>query len=127
MTVWIVSIEDGKNPGDPAKFVPQLQPAGADGLLAAPGDAVSWANRTDDIHEPWPTDNNFTPLTEAQVGESGSPNYLSDEINSNRSSRPSWIVPKLTTPPPPVIVTGNTVYYCCKLHPQERGKIIITS
>jgi hypothetical protein len=128
MTVWIVSIEEGDKPGDPAKFVPQLQRHGADGLRAASGDAVSWANRTDDVHEPWPTDQNYVPLSEAQVGPHGSTSYLSDEINPGRSSRPSWIVPKLTPPPPPpVIVYGNTVYYCCKLHPQERSKITITS
>jgi hypothetical protein len=127
MATWIVNIENGANPGDPAKFVPQLQRAGADGLLAAPGDLVSWSNRTDDVHEPWPTDQNYTPLTDAQVGESGSQNYLSDEINPRRSSRPSWYVRKLKAPPAPTIGDGNTIYYCCKLHPQERGKIIITS
>jgi hypothetical protein len=128
MTTWLINIEEGEDEGDPAAFVPQLQ-AGPD-LLAKLGDLVSWSNRTDDVHEPWPTDQNFTPLTDAQVGPHGSQNYLSDEINPNHSSRPSWFVRKLkfppAPPPPPPVGDGNTIYYCCKLHPEERGKIIIT-
>jgi hypothetical protein len=131
MAVWIVKIEPGANPGDPAVFVPQLQPAGAGGLLAEKNDVVSWSNKTDDTHEPWPTDENYTPLTDAQIGEGGSPNYLSDEIDPGHSSRPSWVVRKLAfpgpPPPPPPVGNGATIYYCCKLHPQERGKIIITN
>jgi hypothetical protein len=121
MTVWIVSIEEGKNPGDPAKFVPQLQAPSADGLRAAQGDLVSWSNRTDDVHEPWPADQNYTPLTDAQVGPTGSPNYLSDEINPGHASRPSWMVTATA------IGGGKTVFYCCKLHPREHGKVTITS
>ena len=37
MAVWIARIVPGDNPGDLPKFVPQLQPAGADGLLAEVG------------------------------------------------------------------------------------------
>ena len=118
MTVWMVFIEEGEDEGDPAEFVPQLQ-KGPD-LLAKAGDLVSWSNRTDDVHEPWPTDSNYVPYTEAQVGPPGSPNYLSDEINPNRSSRPSWVVTQKA------IDGGTTVYYCCKLHPEMRGKVIIT-
>jgi hypothetical protein len=112
MAVWVIRIVDGANPGDPAVFVPQLQPPDADGLLAQAGDLVSWNNRTGDVHQPWPTD----------------ANYLSDEIDPGGSSRPSWFVAQLTfpPPPPPPPVSGTTIYYCCKLHPQERGKITIT-
>ena len=129
MATWIIKIEPGADFDDPATFVPQLQPAGAEGLLAETGDLVSWSNATEDVHQPWPTDASFNPLTDAQVGPRGSPNYLSDEIDPDHSSRPSWSVTQLTfpAPPPPPPVTGKTIFYCCKLHPQERGKIIITN
>jgi hypothetical protein len=128
MAVWVIRIINGAAPGDPAQFVPQLQPPDADGLLAQAGDLVSWNNRTDDVHQPWPTDANYVPLADAQVGPRGSQNYLSDEIDPDGSSRPSWVVAPLTfpAPPPPPPVSGKTIYYCCRLHPQERGKINIT-
>ena len=131
MAVWEINIEEGDNPGDPAKFVPAIEQPGADGLLAATNDGVSWSNRTDDVHQPWPTDENFTPLPDALVLPRGSPNYLSDPIEPNHPSRPTWIVQKLAfppaPPPPPPVGDGTTIFYCCKLHPEMHGKIIITA
>jgi hypothetical protein len=120
MAVWSIKIVEGENPGDPAEFVPQLQPGGPQGLLAQLNDLVSWNNKTDEVHEPWPTDDKFKPLTMKQIGPSGSPNYMSDEINPGKSSRPSWRVVQ------PVLENGHTIYYCCKLHKRERGIITIT-
>jgi plastocyanin len=119
MAVWSIKIEPGNAPDAPAKFVPQLQEGGPQGLLARAGDLVSWNNATDEAHQPWPTDANYKPLTPAQVGPRGGENYLSDEIPPDHSSRPSWVV---TVSP----VTQNTIYYCCKLHPDMHGVITIT-
>lgn len=115
MAVWSIKIMDGENPGDPAEFVPQLQPGGPQGLLAQVGDLVSWNNRTDEIHEPWPTDDKFKPLPLKDIPPGG---HMSDEINPRKSSRPSWVVIQPAT--------GSTIYYCCKLHRKERGIITIT-
>lgn len=121
MAVWSIRIVKGQNASDPAEFVPQLQPGGPQGLLAQIDDLVTWNNKTDEVHEPWPTDQNFKPLSKKVVGPTGSPNYMSDKINPGKSSRPSWKVLQ------PIPDNGQTVFYCCKLHKKERGKITITS
>jgi hypothetical protein len=120
MAVWSIKIVPGAAPGAPAQFVPQLQPGGPQGLLAQSGDAVTWNNTTGQHHQPWPTDQNFKPLTPEQVGPRGSANYLSDDIAPNHSSRPTWVV----TPSP---TTQNVIYYCSLHHPGARGRITITS
>jgi hypothetical protein len=45
---------------------------------------------------------------------------LSDEIPAMGSSTPTWVAATST------IITGTTIFYCCKLHPNERGTIIVT-
>jgi plastocyanin len=86
-------------------------------LSVKPDDDVSWGNCTNDAHHPWPTRENGDLLTDAEVTGSNAQKYLSDEIPGQQSSRPSWIAfkPEVTT----------TIFYCCKIHPTERGKIII--
>jgi hypothetical protein len=104
--------------GAPDQFVPDVPGTKpGDPLKALATDVVTWNNTTNDDHWPWPTDNNYNPLPDAQVPRQ-SPFYLSDKIPAGQSSRPNWVAVK-----PP---TGNTVYYCCKLHPQMRGTIVIT-
>jgi hypothetical protein len=116
MADWSIRIQQA---GAQAAFVPQLQPGGPTGLNVSTGDVVSWNNATAQAHQPWPADSSYQPLSAAQVGQSGDPNYLSDLIPPDHSSRPSWIA----TPSP---VTDKTVYYVCKLHPNEHGVITIT-
>jgi hypothetical protein len=119
MPVWSIKIIPGA-PGHPAQFVADVPtiPAG-NPLLVFSGDLVSWNNTTGAVHQPWPTDSNHVVLPAATVGAHGDPNYLSDPIPIHQSSTPSWSA----TPSP---VTNKTIFYCCKLHPQERGKIVIT-
>jgi hypothetical protein len=119
MPVWSIKIIPGA-PGHPAQFVADVPtiPAG-NPLLVFSGDLVSWNNTTGAVHQPWPTDSNHVPLPAATVGAHGAPNYLSDPIPIHQSSTPSW---SATSSP----VTNKTIFYCCKLHPQERGKIVIT-
>src|SRR4051812_15986265 len=119
MPVWSIIIEPGAA-GAPARFVADVAtvPAG-DPLPVFSGDGVSWNNKTGQVHQPWPTDSNNVMLPATTVGSSGDPNYLSDPIPIHRSSTPRW-----TAAPSPV--TNNTIFYCCKIHPQERGKIVIT-
>ena len=124
MPIWSIKIEP--NPAQianqPGRFVPDV--AGSEGevpLKALKRDLVSWNNETDFTHQPWPTDEDYTMLPESTVGKRGSAKYLSDQIPANGSSTPSWVVVE--------ILTGdqqNNIYYCCKEHPLERGKIQIT-
>jgi hypothetical protein len=120
MALWSVKIVAGANPGDPAEFVPQLQPGGPDGLLAQAGDSISWNNTTAVTQQPWPTDENFVPLPADKVGPRGQPNsnYLSDEIPPGHSSRPSWIA---------FGDAGTVIKYCSLPNPLAHGVITITN
>jgi hypothetical protein len=105
--------------GAPAQFVPDLVDAhGGQPLAAQVDDLVTWNNTTGEAHWPWPTDQNYAPLPDSQVSTKNG-NYLSDRIPAGMSSRPSYDV-KMPT-------SGSTIYYCCKLHPQERGRITVTA
>jgi hypothetical protein len=102
--------------GAPAAFVPDLKGAKpGDPLAVQADDLVTWNNTTNEAHWPWPTDSNYTPLPDNQVS-GGAGNYLSNEIPAGKSSRPSYDVVF------PTSVT--TIYYCCKLHPKERGTMV---
>ena len=115
-------IVPGATADDPAEFLPDVEGGKAgDPLPAEVSDLVSWNNTTDKIHRPWPTREDFTPLPNEDVLPRGSTFYLSDHIQPEKSSRPNWTVAKN-----PKVGGGKTMFYCCKLHPNERGKIIIT-
>lgn len=107
------------NSGAGAAFQPDLQGyLAGDPLPAQQGDIVSWNNTTDDTHQPWPTDSNYNPLSEAVVLPRGGPNYLSDPIPASLPSTPAYVVAQ-----------PGTIYYYCKLHPtitSERGTIEAT-
>ena len=122
MAVWSIKIVAGPDPNSLAEFVPQLQEGGPDGLLASTGDAVTWNNATDDAHQPWPVDNEGNPLPEDKIqpprGQANSI-YLSDEIPPHHASRPTY----LCVAP----AVGNQIFYCCRLHPHERGVITLTN
>ena len=83
-------------------------------------DTVSWGNRsTTQSHQPWPTRQDGTLLTQQEVTGANARNYLSDEIPPRGSSTPVWVAATST-------ITGATIFYCCKLHPNERGTITVT-
>ena len=103
--------------GDDTRFVPATVTVN---ISSANSDTVSWGNRsTKDYHQPWPTRKDGTPLSDEDVKEAHARNYLSDAIPPRGSSTPVWVAAGST-------ITGDTIYYCCKLHPKERGTIVIT-
>jgi hypothetical protein len=119
MPDWSIKIVG--EPGQTATFeVDRNDVEPGDPLVAEPTDLVSWNNTTDDTHRPWPLDAKGEPIPESQVPR-GSTYYLSDTIPPDSSSRPSWLVPSKAQD------GSTTVQYCCLLHPQERGEIIISS
>jgi hypothetical protein len=128
MPDWSMKIVAGDGPV--ATFVadrPDVEPGAP--LPAGKDDLVTWNNMTEDTHQPWPANPDFTPLPVSSVTRE-SKYYLSDPILPGGSSRPSWKVPDTAPPPgtkayPP---PGNvcTLFYCCLLHPKEQGRIIIT-
>ena len=126
MADWSIKIIPAAS-GRGAAFQPDLQGYGpGDPLPAQEDDLVTWNNTTEDEHQPWPTDSNYSPLSEAVVLPRGGPNYLSDPIPAGNSSTPAYDVAQPNTTPPP---DSWTVYYYCKLHPMitsERGTIEAT-
>jgi hypothetical protein len=99
-----------------AAFQPDLQGyLPGDPLPAQLSDTVSWNNTTDDTHQPWPTDSNYNPHSDAVVLPRGGPNYLSDPIPAGLPSTPAYVVVQPSS--------GATIYYYCKLHPSEHGTI----
>ena len=120
MPDWSIKIVSTGS-GARAAFVPDLVGAKpGDPLQAQQDDLVTWNNTTKQTHQPWPTDSHYKPLPDSQVPR-GSANYLSDPIPAGQSSRPSYDVAQPDDEP-----ETWTVYYCCKQHPTERGKIIAT-
>lgn len=84
--------------------------------LAENTDLISWNNRTNQTHQPWPlSTTSDEPLPAAEVSAALG-NYLSDPIPPWTSSQPAYVC---TAP-----TTGSTsIPYCCKFHPSERGEI----
>jgi len=122
MPDWSIKIVHGSS-GDGAEFIPDLKGAKAgDPLEAMQDDLVTWNNTTEEEHQPWPSDSSYTALPNEDVLPRGGPNYLSDIIPANDSSRPSYNVTQPASAP-----ATWTVYYICALHPyveSERGSII---
>ena len=119
MPDWSIKIVSASSGGG-AAFQPDLQGySQGDPLPAQQDDLVSWNNTTDDTHQPWPTDSNYNPLSDADVLPRGSATYLSDPIPAGKSSRPSYDVAQPDGSP-----QTWTIYYFCKLHPTiETGRL----
>jgi len=98
-SIKIVAVDDSKKAG-PAKCDPQEQEAWV-------GDNVTWNNKTDAAHWPWPTDASYQPRTDVQRGDLGG--YMSDNIQAKQGSRPTFNVGCQPT----------VLYYYCKNHPNE--------
>ena len=124
MPDWSIKIVPSSS-GTGAAFQPDLQGyQPGDPLPAQQDDLVSWNNTTDKTHQPWPTDSNYNPLSEADVLPRGSANYLSDPIPPGEPSTPAYDVVLPANSP-----STWTVYYYCKIHPDietERGTIEAT-
>ena len=102
-------------------FQPKLVPPAAPGapLNAQAQDIVTWGNRTQDTHQPWPTVGNTAGGAPVPVPPSGNPaGYLCDPIPPDSSSQPQFVVTG---------TVGTVINYCCRFHPTERGSIVIVT
>jgi hypothetical protein len=106
MAVWSVDIVAGTNPGDPATFVAQNQPAAPVGTIYAdPGDIVSWNNKTTQDHQPVQV--NLNPPLGTLVWPAITPRHQTS----------AYVVGENP---------GTTITYNCLLHPSETGTIVVT-
>jgi hypothetical protein len=134
---WAIRIIPNPNqaPGQPAAVFQSMVTDPATGnLLYPPGlayaqvnDVVTWGNATSDQHQPWPTEGNTE--TGAPASNPDPVLYFSDPIDGGQSSTPQWIVPPALSDPTqtlgPAPAPVTVIYYCCKNHRNERGKIEI--
>jgi len=113
---WTIKIatSDGKT-----TFVADLSGAKpGQPLNAQQDDLVTWNNTTNDEHQPWQTNSNYTPVANSN---------LSDPIPAGQSSNTYDCASPNQKPPAP---QTWTVYYFCKTHPDntsERGTIIVSA
>lgn len=120
---WSVKIE---TVGGRTVFTPNLGPgqdpaAPGDPLTAQIGDGVSWRNDTEFAHLIWRTDGDGgAPVATVTPGGRGIPpsfdGLMSNPIAPDTSSSGQYFVDTKEAPP-------TTIYYCCLLHPNEKGSI----
>lgn len=127
MADWSIKIIPAASVTDPgAAFQPDLQGYNpGDPLPAQQDDLVTWNNTTNETHQPWQTDSNYQPLSDAWV-EQYPYLYLSNEIPAGEPSTPAYdvAIPGGVSAP-----KKWTVYYFCKTHPtrkSEQGTIAAT-
>ena len=89
--------------GKSTSFSPQA-------LQATSGWPINWYNQTNQPHQPWQTDKNYQPQQQSTLAGVIQPGTTSLVYTLN---------------PPTPGANSWTVYYCCKLHPNERGTIVI--
>jgi hypothetical protein len=131
MPDWSIKIVPAGTGGG-AAFQPDVRGAKpGDPLQAQQDDLVTWNNTTQETHQPWQTDSNYQPLSDAWVN--AHPDlYMSDAIPAQRSSSPAYDVAQPSTFAPPQGAqppNSWTIYYFCKTHPNrssERGTIKAT-
>jgi hypothetical protein len=112
-SITIISLDSGG-----AAFQPDLMGSKpGDPLEAGNANLISWNNRTANEHQPWPADAQYQPLPESAIVKGTPGNYLSDPIPAWLSSKPAYV----TT----AKAEQTTIYYVCKNHPDEQGRIIV--
>lgn len=102
---WSINIVAGEPP-----FVPDVYPGNLTTLKAQQGDSVSWANKTDALHQPWQTTDGTYEQPLAQL----------TPIIDPRDNSESYAIPLTGTPP-------YTIYYRCNIHPNEHGTIEVVA
>jgi len=115
MPDWSIKIVPSKRrtAGVTAAFVPDIDGAKrGQPLKVQQGDLVSWNNTTDKEHWPWPVTSQNAPPVDPPPGG----NVLTEATIKPNSSSPAYNV---------VATQGTTIFYCCKWHPAERGRMIV--
>jgi hypothetical protein len=97
-----------------ADFVGDVKPTPPAGKFQVQqGDFVSWNNTTADEHWPWPVKSQ-TAAPDIPLPP-GSPVLVSGSIKPKTSSDDYNVA----------AATGTTIWYCCRLHPAERGCLVV--
>jgi len=113
MPDWSIKIVRSKQPGVLAEFVGDVPGAKPGSFDVQQGDLVSWNNTTGEAHWPWPLASKtaapaipLPPGSPVLVSGSVQPTTSSDDYNVGAA-------------------TGTTVWYCCRIHPNERACLVV--
>jgi plastocyanin len=89
-------------------------------LKAQLGDLVSWNNQTGRAHQICLADETGAPVKD----DNGKLQKLTKRIAKYTSSFPGYVTANTDIRPTssPLPQTG-TIYYCCSIHPEEKGQI----
>jgi hypothetical protein len=96
-----------------AEFVADEKDAEPGSFDVEQGDLVSWNNTAPEEHWPWPVRRQNAPP--AIPLPPGSPVLVTDSVKPNTSSD----FYNVAAP------AGTTLFYCCRLHPAERGRLVV--
>lgn len=108
---WAITIQTGV---PCASFVPDVFGATGNVLNAEIGDLVCWNNQTSQEHEIWLANAAYEPQRR-----------ITDTIAPFQSSQPGYVPQAGDTTPPKT--KAGTIYYCCSIHPEERGTIQVVA
>src|SRR5215469_2830464 len=92
------------------KITSQFEPSKAN---VKNGDLVSWDNEANVAHWPWPVTSATAPPQDPLPPSLSplSPNPIKPHSSSDDYSVTANV--------------GTTIFYCCKLHPNERGSLVV--
>jgi hypothetical protein len=115
MPDWSIKIVPSKRqiPGVLAEFVADVEDAKAGSFDVQQGDLVSWNNTAPEEHWPWPVASQNAPP--AIPLPPGSPVLVTDSVKPATSSDAYNVAAP----------AGTTLFYCCRLHPAERGRLVV--
>jgi hypothetical protein len=115
MPDWSIKIVPCKSQiaGVTAEFVGDIAGAKPGSFDVQQGDLVSWNNTTGEPH--WPVQVVSATAPPPDPPPLGAPVLTSGPIPPGQSS--DWY--NVAAP------TGTTIFYCCKLHPAVRGKLVV--
>jgi len=115
MADWSIKIVRVKNPKPEllAEFIADAPNAKPGTFDVETGDLVSWDNQCPEPHWPWPVASQTAPPVDPLPP--GSSPLSPTAIEPSSSSDDYSVTAK----------TGTTIWYCCKLHPQERARLVI--
>jgi hypothetical protein len=97
-----------------AEFVPNVNGAKpGDSLKVEQGDLISWNDTSNtEAHWPWLCANDTYKVQDPPPGGV----YLTTDPIQPRHSSPFFNV---------IQPQGTILYYCCRYHPQERGRVVV--
>jgi hypothetical protein len=115
MPDWSIKIVPSKSQvaGVLAEFVADVAGAKPGTFDVQQGDLVSWNNTTPEEHWPWPVASQSA--APAIPLPPGSPVLTSGSVRAATSSDAYNVA----------AATGTTIFYCCRLHPAERGRLVV--